>query len=201
MFDFKYVNTPRYPTAQEDICKGLGYDGLAILSTPEALAHAITISYIQNGLFIGLKYKPEFGLAMWDDGTAFRSDTPFNSLPPFTVPNSIGRIIWSMEIAVGGAGHPRPAICGNYKKAPTESVGRTEFGELLTTSRTVLYTSKTLSYLECAVLCGITYECRAAEFNFDLLTCTVIGEYTSSPIVLALLQPANHVSTYIRQTF
>ncbi|GFS18920.1 hypothetical protein ElyMa_001533900, partial [Elysia marginata] len=82
------------------------------------------------------------------------------------------------------------------KNDATESIGNTVSGELQATSRTDLYVSKVSSYLECAVLCGMTNDCSAAEFNSSLSTCTVIGEYTSTGTVIN-----THVKTYIRQTF
>ena len=69
-------------------------------------------------------------------------------------------------------------------------------GELLTTEETIVSVSQVFSYVECAVLCGAVHECRAGEFNSDLLTCTVIGEYQSSGHI-----PKSEVVTYIRQTF
>ncbi|GFR75593.1 hypothetical protein ElyMa_002192100 [Elysia marginata] len=110
-----------------------------------------------------------------------RSDTPFHGTPPFTNPDKpYGRIIWSSKLALGKPAQPRPAICGNYNNGPSESMGSLMSGELQTTSRTILSVSEIFNYQECAVLCGMDDECRAAEFNSDLLTCTVIGEYTST---------------------
>ncbi|KAK3776039.1 hypothetical protein RRG08_044423 [Elysia crispata] len=64
------------------------------------------------------------------------------------------------------------------KHYPTQSSGTTVSGELQTTVRTILSVSRMSNYLECAVLCGMVYDCRAAEFNSDLFTCTLIGEYS-----------------------
>ena len=69
--------------------------------------------------------------------------------------------------------------CPYDKNYPTESSGTTLRGELQTSVRTVLSVSQVFSYLECAVICGMVHEGRAAEFNSDLLICTVIGMYIS----------------------
>ncbi|GFS18924.1 hypothetical protein ElyMa_001534000 [Elysia marginata] len=197
ILNFRYISRLRYPKAQEQKCKDLGYDGLAVLNTPEAFNYAIKIANIAHGVYIGIQYKPELGQALWDDGTTFGSDLPFHSPPPFTDPDkSFGRIIWSKKIAVGEAAQARPALCSKYNQTSSESTGSTLSGELQTTSRTVLFVSRILSFQECAVLCGMTSDCRAAEFNSNLFTCTVIGQYTSTG------QSANpYVFTYMRQTF
>ncbi|GFR81594.1 hypothetical protein ElyMa_005929600 [Elysia marginata] len=197
MFDFHYISEKNRPLDQEEKCRALGYDGLAILKTPEALKYAISIAFIMHGVYIGLQYNPEFGHAVWDDGTIPRSDTPFHGTPPFGDPDKpYGRIIWSSKLALGKPGQRRPAICGNHKNYRMQSMGSLMPGTLQITSKTILSVSRMFSYLECAVLCGITYECRAAEFNSDLLTCTVIGEYTSTGSIAN-----SQVWTYIRQTF
>ncbi|GFS03854.1 hypothetical protein ElyMa_006481300 [Elysia marginata] len=134
---------------------------------------------------------------MWDDGTSPRSDSPFlDDLVVFDPNNPFGRLDWNGNLRMGGGTSNHTALCGNHKNYPTESSGRTVSGELVTTSRTILSVSKLSSYLECAVLCGFTSECRAAEFNTDLLTCTLTGDYSSSGT-----GTNPHVLTFVRQTF
>ncbi|GFS03858.1 hypothetical protein ElyMa_006481400 [Elysia marginata] len=134
---------------------------------------------------------------MWDDGTSPRSDSPFlDDLVVVGPIYSFGRLDWIGNVKMGAGANNITALCGKHKNYPTESSGRTVSGELVTTSRTILSLSKLSSYLECAVLCGFTSECRAAEFNTDLLTCTLTGAYSSSGTGI---NP--HVLTYVRQTF
>ncbi|RUS80775.1 hypothetical protein EGW08_011445 [Elysia chlorotica] len=90
-------------------------------------------------------------------------------------------------------------LCGNHDNPPKQSSasGSIKHGEQLqTTARTVLSEGTAVSYLECFLLCGMDSHCRLAEFNSDLLTCAVIGEYTSSGTTSNA-----HVWTFIRQTF
>ena len=45
MFDFHLTEVLDSRVDQETLCKSLGYDGLAILSSPEAFAYAIKLTY------------------------------------------------------------------------------------------------------------------------------------------------------------
>ncbi|GFS03835.1 hypothetical protein ElyMa_006480800 [Elysia marginata] len=202
MFDFLFIEERRNSTSQEEFCNDLGYDGLAVLSTPEAFGYAVKITEHARtaswqNVFIGLHYKPELGLLLWDDGTSPRSDSPFLNNPVLVDPSSpFGRLNLNDHLRFGGGTNNHTALCGNHKNYPTESSGRTVSGELVTTSRTILSVSKLSSYLECAVLCGFTSECRAAEFNSDLFTCTLTGAYSSSGT-----GTNPRVLTFVRQTF
>ncbi|KAK3759683.1 hypothetical protein RRG08_033372, partial [Elysia crispata] len=185
-------------TSHESFCKDIGYDGLAVLSSPEAFEYAIKIT--QNNrkkTYIGAHYRSEVGTTLWDDGTVPRSDTPFGS-PKDDPKFNFGRLEKrdaDQIVMILGEVH-RGGLCGNHKNYPTESRGTTMRGELLTTEKTVVSVSQVFSYVECAVLCGMVHECRAGEFNSDLLTCTVIGEYQSSGHI-----PKSEIVTFIRQTF
>ncbi|GFS14391.1 hypothetical protein ElyMa_003161800 [Elysia marginata] len=202
MFDFHLLEDYRNATTQEEICRRLGYDGFAVLSTPEAFKYALRLSShyrsgVRSGIYIGAHYQKQYNLSLWDDGTDPRSDTPFYSYPPDAKPGRpVARIDTQGKLTMGGDSTERPAICGNHNDYSTESVGTTMPAELETTSRAILSVSKLFSHLECAVFCGLTYECRLAEFNYDLLTCTLVGEYTPSATVY---NPP--VITFVRQAF
>ncbi|KAK3752251.1 hypothetical protein RRG08_064272 [Elysia crispata] len=203
MFDFHLVQEYHNSTTQEKICKDLGYDGLAIISTPEAYIYALKLTdYIRNvlnkGIYIGAHFRPEDDVTLWDDGTVPRSDSPFYVHPPAAEPSQpVARLdSWGM-FRMGMNLRARPGICGKHKNYPTQSSGSTLQGQRLqTTTRETLSESQVSTYLECAVMCGAVHECRAAEFNSDLLTCTLIGQYKSTG---NLGHP--RITTYIRKTF
>ncbi|KAK3778039.1 hypothetical protein RRG08_009110 [Elysia crispata] len=168
MFDFHVTDMLLNCTQQETLCRDIGYDGLAVISSPEAYKYALklTRSALKGHIFIGAHYQPESGTTMWDDNTRPRSDTPFSAVGSTSDPgNPYARTNMFKQITMGGGASENVGLCGNR--------------ELQTSVRTVLSVSQVLSYLECAVICGMVHECRAAEFNSDLLTCTVFGEYTS----------------------
>ncbi|RUS91939.1 hypothetical protein EGW08_000341 [Elysia chlorotica] len=201
MFDFRLTDGRLNFTAQEDKCKSMGYDGLAILSTPEALEYANKMSiYIRTvlgrGLYVGHHFHPDTNEFLWDDGTVMRSDTPIDI---YSINDNYTRIFITGTFS-RGVGLTNPfAICGNHDNPPRQSSasGSIKHGEQLqTTTRTVLSEGTAVSYMECFLLCSMDSHCRFAEFNSDLLTCAVIGEYTSSGTT-----PNAHVWTFIRQTF
>ncbi|KAK3722108.1 hypothetical protein RRG08_004988 [Elysia crispata] len=202
MFDIHLIETPRNSTKQERHCKDLGYDGLAVISTPETFLYALKLTeYSRNvldqGAYIGAHYRPDVGLTMWDDDTIPTTDAPFANRPPKADPTTpYGRLHEGGHIIMADGVRKRYALCGYYKSSASESSGETLDGQLQTTMKTILSVSKVFSYMECAVLCGMVIECRAAELNSDLLTCTVIGDYTSSGYT------ANaKVKTYVRHNF
>ncbi|KAK3760387.1 hypothetical protein RRG08_029417 [Elysia crispata] len=197
MFHFHNIENIRNSTSHESFCKDMGYDGFAVISTPEAFVYAIKITHKnRRNVFIGAHYQPEAVTTIWDDGTVPRSDTPFGSRKgnPIFKQGRLQRGENEIVMVMGNFG--KTGLCGNHKNYPTESRGTTMRGELLTTEETIVSVSQVFSYVECAVLCGAVHECRAGEFNSDLLTCTVIGEYQSSGHI-----PKSEVVTYIRQTF
>ncbi|RUS80777.1 hypothetical protein EGW08_011447 [Elysia chlorotica] len=185
MFDFLVTDRRHNYTDQEKKCQGLGYDGLAVVSTPEALEYANKISYytrivLYKEMYVGNHLHLDTNEFLWDDGTVMTPDTPLDvhySHQPCT------RLKTTGTFARGGGTGIQYGICGNHDNPPRQSSasGSMKHGEQLqTTARTVLSEGTALSYLECFVLCGMDSHCRLAEFNSDLLTCAVIGEYTSS---------------------
>ncbi|KAK3751131.1 hypothetical protein RRG08_039136 [Elysia crispata] len=200
MFDFHFRNAAHNSTTHEMLCKEMGYDGLAVISAPEAYHYTIHVteyhrSVTSRGFYLGIHYRPELVINLWDDDTVIRSDTPFGSTKP-RAHMPYGRLHDDTRIVMTSGAATKSAICGNHKNYPTESRGTTLRGELQTLQKTVLSVSQVFSYLECAVICGTVHECRAAEFNSDLLTCTVIGEYTSTG---SIANP--QIETYMRITF
>ncbi|GFS00031.1 hypothetical protein ElyMa_001061300 [Elysia marginata] len=205
MFDFHLIEELQNSTTQEKSCKELGYDGLAILNTPETYRYALKLtdyfwSVLPTDIYIGVHFRPELVESLWDDGTPPRSDAPFYRNPPFAVPwYPCGGLDIYRRLRMLGGHTAVPALCGNHKNTASEGMGSTKIGDLQTTSRTVLSVSKISSYLECAVLCSMSYDCRAAEFNSDLLTCTVVGEHTSTGTLAPLTKP--EIKTFIRIFF
>ncbi|KAK3758752.1 hypothetical protein RRG08_013838 [Elysia crispata] len=202
MFDFHPMMQSRNFSTHERYCHDLGYDGLAIISTPEAYHYALKLTeyvrtVLSKGFYLGGRYRPEAGLVMWDDDTVPRSDSPFSPYPPkikshlpYTRMRDTGKIVMATDYA------KRSGMCGNHNNYPTESRGTTMRGKLQTIERTILSGSQVFSYLECALLCGMVLDCRVAELNTDLLTCTIIGEYNSTGYI------ANpQIVSYIRETF
>ncbi|KAK3751134.1 hypothetical protein RRG08_039139 [Elysia crispata] len=182
MFDFHLTETFQNYTGQERNCRDIGYDGLAVISTPEAFSYALKLfrNLVVTQIFIGARCRPKTRITMWDDDTFPRSDTPFHGSIPTTDPTRPYARLTGVRDFKMGTGHLKHmGLCGNHKNYPTESSGTTLRGELQTSVRTVLSVSQVFSYLECAVICGMVHECRAAEFNPNLLTCTVIGMYQS----------------------
>ncbi|GFS10825.1 hypothetical protein ElyMa_001332200 [Elysia marginata] len=203
LFDIRLVDyLRRNRTIQEDHCQDLGYDGLAVLSTPEVWYYAMKLTeHVRversKSLYIGMQYQPEAGALLWDDDARPRSDSPFRSNPPSADATfRYTRLTPAADMRIDRGDNRKMALCGNHKNTASESWGRTVQGELVTSDRKVLDQRKLFSYPECALLCGMTLDCRAAEFNFDLLTCTLIGEYTGSG---NMANP--DVTTYIRTTF
>ncbi|KAK3771812.1 hypothetical protein RRG08_066324 [Elysia crispata] len=203
MFYFHVSMATHNCSTHEEVCRDLGYDGFAVVSAPEAFVYALKFTdYVRNRLdtplFVGAHFRSVPKVTLWDDGTPLRSDTPFGHYPPRGDSSAACAQITTknFELSMMGTTKNLPALCGNHKNYPTDSSGTTLSGELQTSVKTVLSVSQVFSYLECAVICGTVHECRAAEFNPDLLTCTVIGKYTSSG------HNANpQVVTYIRKTF
>ncbi|GFS10818.1 hypothetical protein ElyMa_001332000 [Elysia marginata] len=148
-----------------------------------------------DSVYIGMQYQPEEGALVWDDGTRPRPDTPFYGRPADSS-YRYARLTLDGRIMVGEGSEQKSALCGNHKNAASESWGRTVQGELMITNIKVLDQRKLFSYPECALLCGMTLDCRVAEFNFDFLTCTLVGENKVIMIV-----PNPNIINYIRQMF
>ncbi|RUS75149.1 hypothetical protein EGW08_017089 [Elysia chlorotica] len=201
MFDFHLTEKKFNFTLQDHNCKSLGYDGLAIVSTPEAFEYAIKITYyirtvLGLNAFVGNRYYADQGQFLWDDGSVPRSDLPLRN------PNGHEPYVRLRNFGVferGWGTWLQPGLCGNHDNPPKQSSasGSIKHGEQLqTTTRTVLSEGTVLSHLECFVLCGMDPQCRSAEFNSDLLTCAILGEYKSSGTTSNA-----HVRTFVRQTF
>ncbi|KAK3749605.1 hypothetical protein RRG08_014581 [Elysia crispata] len=205
IFDF-HLNTDLHnESTHHRLCKDLGYDGLAILSAPEAYAYALKITnhsrkVYGSGAYIGAHYRPEAGIVLWDDDTVPRSDTPFYSSPAPTDPNTPCSLLDIYnKIWMSSGVNPKLGLCGNHKIQITESIGVILPGELQASSKAVLSVSQASRHLQCVLRCSMILECRAAQFNSDLLTCTVIGEYT--PPAGSSFPVSNQIFTYVRVTF
>ncbi|RUS75188.1 hypothetical protein EGW08_017047, partial [Elysia chlorotica] len=69
---FALVGTTRNFTEAERECRGRGYDGLGVVSSPEEYNHVILASQqlrTQWGLWVGLRYDLGLQKLQWDDGT------------------------------------------------------------------------------------------------------------------------------------
>lgn len=196
MFDFHLIEEYDNCTNQEIRCKELGYDGLAVLSTPEAYTYAKNVI---DGLgylaYIGVHFDAQLNISLWNDATPIRSDALFRYTIG-SVESPFGCMLPNKKMTMHAGDMLRPALCGNYKNFPSESSGSTTQGKLQTTSETVLAVVELHSYLECAIFCGTIIECRAAEFDPGLVVCTILGTYTSTGTL-----PDSQVLTYIRVTY
>ncbi|RUS90262.1 hypothetical protein EGW08_001951, partial [Elysia chlorotica] len=83
MFDFRVTDVGYNFTMQDHNCQSLGYDGLAVVSTPEALEYANKISYYtrivrKREMYVGNHFHLDTNEHLWDDGTVMTSDTPID---------------------------------------------------------------------------------------------------------------------------
>ncbi|KAK3764722.1 hypothetical protein RRG08_042032 [Elysia crispata] len=201
LFDFHVISRRQSFHAGEILCQNLGYDGLAVINSPEMFAYALRISRTVratgHGLYLGLRNSTDTNLFTWDDGTFPAQDEPW-------VPDSINRdFTYSHYGVLSNIGYLRLfdtykkyAICGNHENLPTEAHGVTKFGQQPTNVGSILSNTKAVSYLECVLLCGQDHRCRMAEFNFDLLTCM-----TLESVAFVRFIPNKQFQTFVRNGF
>ncbi|KAK3788167.1 hypothetical protein RRG08_042861 [Elysia crispata] len=181
LFDFHVIPTRQRFQSGESLCQGLGYDGLAIISSPEMYRYTLKLTKLLranepiHGLYVGLRRNPQTHLMTWDDGSSCAEDTPWLvdiSLYPqldYGVLNRAG------DLSLSSGTWGQYSLCGNHNNLSTEAQGITARGQQPDGVSSSLSLITVPSYLACVLLCGRDYRCRAAEFNSNLLTCMILG--------------------------
>ncbi|KAK3788168.1 hypothetical protein RRG08_042862 [Elysia crispata] len=203
LFDFHVIPTRQSYQSGESLCRGLGYDGLAIISSPEMYRYALQLTKPLRtndqtcGVYVGLRRNSvETHLMTWDDGSSFAEDTPWLvdiSLYPqldYGVLNRAG------DLTLSSGTWGQYSLCGNHNNLPTEAQGITAVGQQPDSVSSSLSVIKVPSYMECVLLCGRDCRCRAAEFNSNLLTCMILspGSYTG-------LKASGQSQTFVRNGY
>ncbi|KAK3731265.1 hypothetical protein RRG08_025807 [Elysia crispata] len=86
------------------------------------------------------------------------------------------------------------ALCGTYNTR--ESYGKTLSEQQPDGQTSSLDIKHTKSFLHCKVLCDTDIRCRAAEFNFDLSSCTTFASKMFSGFTTN-----KATSTFVREGF
>ncbi|KAK3731264.1 hypothetical protein RRG08_025806 [Elysia crispata] len=200
MFNFSVLDSINIPSEGHERCQEIGYDGLAILSSPEAYRHALTviapnISSPKTRFSIGLFFKKAVRDFLWADGTKYADDTPWSNPPPDrSGDKTFGRIKGDGKLILSRNNFAAYSICGTYNSK--ESYGKALSGQQPDGQTSSLDIKHTKSFLQCSVLCGTDIRCRAAEFNFDLSICT-----TFSSKMYSGFTANNATSTFVREGF
>ncbi|GFN98747.1 hypothetical protein PoB_002525300 [Plakobranchus ocellatus] len=118
MIDFYLILNKQSSLSGTQACKDRGYDGLAVLSTPEVYSHAVEFTKFvrstgNGGVNVGLTFRSGDGLPIWADGTSLATDTPRREQEPdaektlYARLNNFGKLY-------GTAEHKeRYSLCGN----------------------------------------------------------------------------------------
>ncbi|KAK3764724.1 hypothetical protein RRG08_042034 [Elysia crispata] len=202
--NFRTLSTRQNFENSETLCQDFGYDGLAVVSSPEMyscalqLTRAVRLSGQKIGVYVGLRNSSTTNLLTWDDGTVPAEDTPwkYSSWAKDFTSRHYGNLHYNESFKSANPSQLKFALCGNHKNLPTEAHGRTILGQQPAGVSSSLSVTKVLSYLECVLLCGQDHRCRVAEFNFDLLTCLTLGpgSYTG-------FTPNSRCQVFIRNGF
>ncbi|GFO00960.1 hypothetical protein PoB_002746500 [Plakobranchus ocellatus] len=187
-------------TEAEKKCKSLGFDGLAITSSPEEFVYLIeaTVKHRETlGEWLGLRYDSRLDRILWDDGTVSAPEVPWVSSQSDADPNRpCGRLHVSGSLGMIGCHFLRYSVCGNHTKVYLEAEGTTynfTSPAKVTSSLTEL---KAESYLQCVILCGRNYLCRAAHFHLVTNICKILG-----PGSYADLQKDADSKTFVRRPY
>ncbi|GFR70336.1 hypothetical protein ElyMa_000324900 [Elysia marginata] len=201
LFNFYFTHTRKTSHVSETLCQSLSYDGLAVVSSPEMLRHALKLTQAyrdcghQRGIFVGLRNDSNTHLVTWDDGSLPAKDTPsiLGSLGELNFASKqYGNIHCSGKLRANPGGKIKRALCGNHFNLPTEAHGVSKPYQKADGVSSNLSVTKVFSYLECALLCGQDHRCRAAVFNSDLLTCMTLGPNSYA----GLIESSEHMTFY-----
>ncbi|GFN84485.1 hypothetical protein PoB_001099100 [Plakobranchus ocellatus] len=118
--DYIKINTERHNfTEAEKACKTMGFDGLAITNSPEEFAYIVRVTeWLRKfwGLWLALRYNPEVGSVVWDDGTVPAPDMPWITLTgqmPKNPKDHQGGLRKSGVLSLWNESLSRYSICGN----------------------------------------------------------------------------------------
>ncbi|GFS02331.1 hypothetical protein ElyMa_002862100 [Elysia marginata] len=119
-FDFLILDTRDNATNGNKICKTRGYDGLAVVNTPESFAYLLKITEekrkIGKGVNIGFYLEINTKTFKWYDGSAPSSDMPWlfkNTTPTTSKPH--GRVHFSGRISMETGKASVHTACSNCK--------------------------------------------------------------------------------------
>ncbi|KAK3767269.1 hypothetical protein RRG08_059711 [Elysia crispata] len=186
--DFLLIESRQTFPESEQLCQAQGYDGLAVLSTPETYGLALHLTEYHRTVhgrstYVGLRYQIPRDIRVWDDGTVPTADTPYKhghankaSIgDPYGLLNHEGEIKWA------SGNKNKMALCGNHQQQTAEARGSNMYGQQPANVTWSLSLTTMSTYLECALLCGQDHRCRVAAFSSDLLTCQTLaaGSYTN----------------------
>ncbi|KAK3792509.1 hypothetical protein RRG08_016518 [Elysia crispata] len=199
-FDFLILEKKTNATNGDKICKSRGYDGLAVVNTPESFAYLLRITEEKRisagkGVNIGLYLKVDTMEFRWYDGNLPAPDLPwlYQDTQP-DVKKPYGRIHHSGRINMESGKNWVHTACSNYTSTDALAVAYgTTFRDQEPLYASVHQTrSYVTSYLECVLLCSANYRCRVAAFYATSLECRTLGVETTTMI----FQPKSEVTTF-----
>ncbi|KAK3788149.1 hypothetical protein RRG08_042843 [Elysia crispata] len=202
LFDFHVIPTRQRFQSGQSLCRGLDYDGLAIISSPEMYRYALQLTKPLRtndqdcGVYVGLRRNPQTHLMTWDDGSSCAEDTPWIVDVNLTPQLDYGVMTRPGRFSLSSGTWGQYSLCGNHNNLTSEVQGITARGQQPDGVSSSLSVIKVPSYLECVLLCGQDYRCRAAEFNSDLLTCMILG-----PGSYAGLKANGQSQTFVRNGY
>ncbi|GFN90301.1 hypothetical protein PoB_001680700 [Plakobranchus ocellatus] len=198
VMNFTFSKTKQKARQSQMVCKDLGYDGLGVLSTPEAYAHVLRITSFwpeKAGFYVGIQRPSGSTRLMWDDGSVLPTDLPWADNQPADEPWGAADTAGHLLMVTGS--YKKYALCGNYgTPTMTEAYGTTLHGHKPVDTRFRLSESKTSSYFECVVMCSQDNLCRLVDFRADIFTCTLLG-----PGTLNVTTENSASTTFIRVKF
>ena len=176
--DLHLDRTPTSNSEGDIKCKELGYDGLAVLSTPEVFVLAVNLTspFRQGrtgGINVGMgRADSKNAQPRWYDGTDVTQDVPMKHQDNVTL--TFGRMVLNGKISMTSGLSPRYSLCGNYRFRRTG--GASHDGRKAADGAGDTYAAvRVRSFLECMALCGKDYRCRAAEFDKTGKICSIRG--------------------------
>ncbi|GFO18397.1 hypothetical protein PoB_004490200 [Plakobranchus ocellatus] len=185
----------------EQACQGLGFDGLAILSTPEEFNYVFQLSAdvrreSLGGLWLALRLDELSARPLWTDGSFIASDAPW--INNSDISRTCGRLHRTGSLGLFPCHSLRYAVCGKHDKALREAEGSTYLSTVLNNVTSILTESKVESYLGCALLCSRENLCRAAYFDLVRKSCKILGPGSFS---VSDFQSDPDSTTFVRKSF
>ena len=185
MFELALVTTTQNSTCAEVQCRQLGYDGLAVLSSPEVFRHAfrmLELNKLQSkGFYAGLHFIPETREYRWDDGTVAAHDTPKRhpreDITGILNSDHNALILKNGTAYFGNGSLSLLSLCGNYTQ-PSQAHVTNSYGQQPKDVRLSLSITIISSYLECTLLCALDYRCEVPHFASDNKTCSILAKDT-----------------------
>ncbi|GFO35212.1 hypothetical protein PoB_006171700 [Plakobranchus ocellatus] len=168
----------------EQACLSMGFDGLALLKSPEEYRYAVKISTqtrakINNrwlGCWIGFRFDEDSYSVPWDDGSVMAVDMPYaQSLMALGTERQCGRLRYSDHIGLAKCDETRMSVCGKRAKTYREATGTTNSLLAPTNVTATLMKGKVASYTHCVLSCCELYLCRVAHFDHVTQICSILG--------------------------